>query len=222
MRRSALCGLMLSAVVFVPAVMAAQTCLGLPSFSRGPVNFRATYIDADQASSIGAGIQAGGRSTFGGASINRVSYSEFDESAFGVSANVGTQIPLGESKRASVCPVVEAGLGFGPDFDFLGSSVEIRERNVSGGLYFGTNLDAGENLRIIPNAGISYIYGGAKITADGETIAEGTDSYGAARLGLGFMFSGVFGVTPFVAIPIGLDGADSNFGVYASIAFGKR
>jgi hypothetical protein len=215
-------GLAAAVLISVPASAVAQSCLGLPSFSRGPVNLRASYADAGEISAIGAGIQAGGRSAFGGASINRVSFGEFDESSFGVAANLGTQIPIGASQRAALCPIVEGSLSFGPDFELSGSEVELRSRAISAGLALGGMLDAGSSLHLIPNVALVAITGGTKLSVDGEEIGDGTDTYGAFTLGLGFLFSGTFAVSPYLSVPIGLDDSDTTFGVNVAFAFGSN
>jgi hypothetical protein len=199
-----------------------QTCLGLPSFARGPVNIRGAVATGNDVVSFGGGIQAGGPSVFAGGGVDYLSYSDFDESAIGVSANVGTQIPFGAGRRSSFCPVIEASLGFGPDFDFLGDDYEIRSRSVLIGLAVGTNIDAGESVRVVPNILGGLGYGGTKIEVNGAELASGTDTYGVVRAGLGFLFSGTFGLTPFVTVPLGVDGLDPSFGIWLSLALGGR
>ncbi len=212
----------LSLLAMAPAGINAQSCLGLPSFSRGPANFRATYEDGNGASQIGAGLQLGGRTTFGGVTLAKTSFDTYDESALGLSVNLGTQIPLGAESRTAVCPLIEGGLGFGPDFQYFGSDYELRSRSIFAGVAIGTSIGNTPDFKVLPNAAIGFAYGGTKITVDGDELATGTDSYGTFRGGLGFLMGGRFALTPFVSVPIGLDGSDPSYGIFASIALGSR
>ncbi len=215
----------LAGILMAPTIAAAQTCMGLPSFSGGPVNARVGYAAADEVSQLSAGVQLGGRSTFAGVAATRTSYDGVDEKGMGLSANAGTQIPVGAARRTAVCPYVEVGLGFGPDFQEGEYSLKYRQRAVMGGLSIGGSLDAGDNLRIIPNAGVGVVWGGTKISFSSSSFdyeEDGTSTYGVINGGIGLLFSRTVAITPYVAVPVGVDGAEPTYGVYASIAFGSR
>lgn len=188
----------------------AQVCLGTPPFDRGPVGLRGAASVGNDQTHISAGLQAGGSSIFGGASFDRISYRNVDRPGFGGSINLGWQLRANRWLRA--CPVVEAGLTWGPDFDLGDQRWEVDTRIALAGIAVGTTLEGGGNLEIAPSFMIGYAYGGTKVIVDGEEVLSGAKGYGVFRVSVGLLFWGV-GLTPFVNVPIGLEDYDPSVGV---------
>lgn len=201
----------------LPTIVSAQTCLGLPSFSRGPVNLRGGYASSTGARQYSGGIQAGGRSVFGGVSASAATYDGYPGTGIGGSFDLGTQIPLGDGRSASLCPVVEAGVSSGPN----GTGYTITGHSIAGGLALGANIAAGESFHLLPNMNGLYVSGGNTIKVGTQEVS-GTSSYGSIEFGLGLLFGRTFAVTPYIAIPVGLDNSTNTYGLYVSLALGGR
>ena len=113
-------------------------------------------------------------------------------------------------------------LGMGPDDD--AANINSSSTDAHFGLSVGTSMGANPRMRILPTAGLGLQYSKIKVedTAPGGTTAEGSDTYGLARLGVGFVFNQQIAVRPSVDIPLGLDNGDTSFGVTVAYNFGNR
>lgn len=213
MRRCLVVSLVLLAIVRSPAV--AQTCMGMASFSSGPVQVSGNAAFASGANRFGAGLAYGARGgIFAGADVGTTSYDGLDASLdFG--ATLGYQMQVG---KAQVCPIANASYDNGPDSDADGvnSSVKSAGFGLSVGTPLGTN-----RMQIVPSAGVGLVYSKAKVEISGLGSGEGSDTYGLAQLGLGLVFNQNIAVRPSVSIPLGLDNSDATFGVSVGFNFGK-
>ncbi len=218
MRRSLVVSLALLAIVQSPAV--AQTCLGLASFSHGNMQVSGNGQFADGMNRFGAGFSYGlPASVFAGAQISTTSFDGADASSLGIGANVGYQMTVGKAANIHVCPTASFEIGMGPDDDALGLDASSRAANV--GFSLGTTMGASPRMQIIPTAGLGLAYG--KLSLDnGTTTNEVSDTYGQARLGVGFIFNQQIAVRPSVDIPLGLDNSDPTFGLTVAYSFGSK
>jgi hypothetical protein len=212
--------LALLAIVHSPA--AAQTCLGLASFSRAPVQMTGTGQFTQRMNSFGAGIAYGLQSgVWGKASVATTSIDGIESHPLSLGASAGYQIPVGKAQQAQVCPNASFTVGNGPDdaaADINGSS-----RQATVGVNVGTVL-AGSNprMKIVPTVGLSYAYlkNSAK-DSTGTSLFEIADSYGLAQLGVGLVLNQTISVRPSVDIPLGLEGSDPTFGITLGYNFGS-
>jgi len=218
MRRSLVVSLALLAIVRSPAV--AQTCLGLASFSSGKMQVAAQGQFTEGANRFGGGFNYGiPASVFGGAQISTTSFDGADASSLGIGANVGYQLAMGKAADIHVCPVASFELGMGPDDDALSIDRSSTQANV--GFSIGKTMGATPRMQIVPAAGLGLAY--TKLSEDdGTTTVDASETYGLARLGVGFIFNQQIAVRPSVDIPLGLDNSDPTFGVTVAYSFGSR
>jgi hypothetical protein len=221
MRRSLVVSLALLAIVRAPAV--AQTCQGLASFSAGQMQVAGNAQFSDLTNAWGASFAYGVPSgVYGGASLATRSFDGIDPNSLEIGANAGYQMKLGRSGRMHVCPVASLVLGMGPDDE----SIDINSSTTDAhfGLAVGTNMGTSPRMQIIPTAGLGLQYSKAKVedTSPGGSTVEASDTYGLARLGVGFVFNEQISVRPSVDIPLGLDNSDATFGVTVGYNFGSK
>jgi hypothetical protein len=222
MRRSLVVSLALLAIVRSQA--AAQTCQGLASFSAGQMQVAANaqFPEGGKiwAGSFSYGLPSG---IYAGADISTTSFDGLDASSLGVGAHAGYQMKLGRSGKLNLCPVASLALGMGPDdeaADLNGSSTDVHF-----GFALGTDMGSTPRMRIIPTAGLGLQYSKLKLedTAPGGTTFEGSETYGLARLGVGFVFNQQISVRPTIDIPVGSDLInDPTFGVTVGYNFGSK
>ena len=218
MRRSLVVSLALLAMVESPAV--AQTCLVLASFSHGNMQASGNGQFSDGMNRFGAGFTYGlPASVFAGAQISTTSFDGAPSSSLGIGANVGYQLSLGKAANIAVCPTASFEVGMGPDDDALGINGSSNNANV--GFSLGTTMGSTPRMRIIPSAGLGLAYTKLKLD-DGTTTTELSDTYGQARLGVGFIFNQQIAVRPSVDIPLGLDNSDPTFGLTVAYSFGSK
>jgi hypothetical protein len=221
MRRSLVVSLALLAIVRSPAV--AQTCQGLASFSAGQMQVAGNAQFSEFTNSWGGSFSYGLPSgLYGGASLSTTSFDGIDQSSLGIGANVGYQMTMGKTGQFNVCPVASLALGMGPDDDAL--NINSSSTDVHFGLAVGTSMGTNPRLRILPTAGLGLQYSKAKVedTTPGGATIEGSNTYGLARLGLGFVFNQQIAVRPSVDIPLGLDNSNASFGVTVAYNFGSK
>lgn len=220
MRRSLVVFLALMATLSAPAV--AQTCLGLASYSEGPLQVTGSGWLANEASSVGAGFGYGlPASVFGGLAIGSTSNEAINGSSLELGANVGYQIPLGKSGQAHLCPVAAFGVGIGPKNTF-NSGVDRSNQTASVGLALGTSFLASPRMKIIPTVGLAYAYRQDKAeNSAGASLFEISDNYARVQLGVGVVLRSNISVRPTADIPLGLDGRDPTFGITVGYNFGS-
>jgi Outer membrane protein beta-barrel domain len=222
MRRSLVVSLALLAIVRSPAV--AQTCQGFASFSAGQMQVaaRAQFPEGGNVwgGSFSYGVPAG---IYGGADISTTSFDGIDANSLGIGAHAGYQMKLGRTGKLNLCPVASLALGMGPDDESI--DLNSSSTDVHFGLALGTEMGSTPRMRIIPTAGLGLQYSKAKAedTSPGGTTLEASETYGLARLGVGFVFNQQISVRPTIDIPVGSDLiTDPTFGVSVGYNFGSK
>jgi hypothetical protein len=222
MRRSLVVSLALLAIVRAPAV--AQTCQGLASFSAGQMQVAANAQFPEGAKVWGGSFSYGMPSgVYAGADLSTLSIDNDGGSSLGIGAHAGYQMKLGRTGKVNLCPVAGLALGMGPDDeanDINGSSTDVHF-----GLALGTDMGSTPRMRIIPTAGLGLQYTKLKIedTSPGGATIEGSETYGLARLGVGFVFNQQISVRPTIDIPVGSDLInDPTFGLSVGYNFGSK
>lgn len=199
---------------------AAQTCVGMPSFSSGQMQIAAGSAFADGASSFGGSFGYGvPKSFYGKAGIGTTQYDALDGSSFDLNLGGGYQVPLQASRTAELCPVANLSLNSGPN-DVLGTGVDISGRTFAFGAALGALVGNSPQMQILPNA--SFQFANTRATVDdGTQSMSGSESYALLTLGTGFVFNSRYSVNPSVSIPMGLDGSRASFGLAGAIHFGQ-
>ena len=222
MRRSLVVSLALLAIVGSRA--AAQTCQGMASFNNGQLQVAGNAQFPEGAKVWGGSLTYGQPAgIYGGADISTTSFDALDMSSFGVGVHAGYQMKLNRASKISLCPVARLALGMGPDdesIDLNSSSTDLHF-----GLALGTEMGATQQLRILPTAGLGLQYTKVKAedTGPGGTTAEASETYGLARIGVGFVFNQQISVRPTVDIPVGSDFSnDPAFGITVGYNFGSK
>ncbi|HEU5169005.1 MAG TPA: hypothetical protein VFU46_00635 [Gemmatimonadales bacterium] len=218
MRRMLLLSLALSLMLGTRA--AAQTCVGMPSFSSGQMQLSAGGAFADGTSSFGGAFGYGAPTgLYGKAGIGTTSYDGLDGSSLDLNVAGGYQIPLQTTRKAELCPVASLSIGSGPN-DLPGTGVDMSSRTFGVGASAGVLVGHSSQMQILPNA--SFQFANTRVTLDdGTTSASGSESYGVLTLGTGFVFDSRFSVNPSISFPMGLDGASTSFGLMGAINFGR-
>ena len=222
MRRSLVVSLTLLAIVRSQAV--AQTCQGMASFSAGQMQVAANAQFPQGGNVWGGSFSYGLPSgVYGGADISTTSFDGISANSLGIGAHAGYQMKLGRTGKLNLCPVASLALGMGPDDADL--NINSSSTDVHFGLALGTDMGSTPRMRIIPTAGLGLQYSKVKIedTAPGGTTVDGSETYGLARLGVGFVFNQQISVRPTIDIPVGSDLInDPTFGVSVGYNFGNK
>ena len=199
---------------------AAQTCVGMPSFSTGQMQIAGGGSFADGTNSFGGTFGYGSpKALYGKAGIGTTSYDGFNGSSLDLSLGGGYQIPLQTSRTAELCPVASLSIGSGPK-NIVGSGVDMSSRTFAFGAAIGTLVGHSSQVRILPNA--SFQFANSRVSLDdGTTSTAGSESYGLLTLGTGFVFNSRFSVNPSISIPVGLDGSSTSFGLVGAMNFGR-
>jgi hypothetical protein len=224
MRRSLVVSLALLAIVRSPAV--AQTCQGLASYSAGQLQVAGNAQFPEGAKVWGGSLSYGLPSgVYGGADLSTTSIDNDGGSSLGIGAHAGYQMKLGRSGKMSLCPVARLALGMGPDAEAGNSSVDNSQTDAHFGFALGTEMGTSQQMRILPTAGLGLQYTKFKteITGPGAGTTEVSETYGLARLGVGFVFNQQISVRPTIDIPVGSDiSNDPTFGLSVGYNFGSK
>jgi opacity protein-like surface antigen len=223
MRRSLVVSLALAAMVNAPAV--AQTCQGLASFSAGQMQVVGNIAVPEARTVFGGSFSYGMPSgIYAGADLSNTSIDNDGGSSLGIGAHAGYQMKLGRTGKLNLCPVASLNIGMGPDndeADLDGSSTDVHF-----GLALGTEMGSTPRMRIIPTAGLGLQYSKLKLEDSGPgggPIFDGSETYGLARVGVGFVFNQQISVRPTIDIPVGSDlSNDPTFGLSVGYNFGSK
>jgi hypothetical protein len=218
MRRTLLLSLALSLVL--GSKVAAQACVGMPSFSSGPMQLAAAGAFTDGSNSLGTSFGYGvPKGLYGKVGIGTTSYDALDGSSFDFGLGGGYQVPLHSSRKAEVCPIASLSFGSGPN-DVVESGVDMSSRNFAFGAALGALVGNNPQMQILPNA--SFQFANTRVTLDDGTDSDsGSESYALLTLGTGFVFNSRFSLNPSISLPIGLEGSDASFAVGGAIQFGR-
>jgi len=220
MRRSLMVPLALLAIVKSPA--AAQTCQGMASFSHGQLQVAGSAQFPEAAKIWGGSLTYGLPSgLYAGADVSNTSIDNDGGSSMGLGAHAGYQMKVGRTQKLALCPVANLALGMGPDDD--AADINSSQTSANFGFALGTEMGATQQMRIIPTAGLGLQYSKFKVDQAGATVLDASETYGLARLGVGFVFNQQISVRPTVDIPVGSDlQNDPTFGVSVGYNFGSK
>jgi opacity protein-like surface antigen len=222
MRRTLVASLALVAVVNAPA--AAQTCQGLASYTAGKMQVAASTQFAEFSKTWAGSFSYGAPSgVYGGLDLASESFDNDAGSSLGIGAHAGYQMKLGRTGKISLCPVARLALGMGPDDE----ANDINGSQTQGhlGLALGTEMGTNPRMRILPTAGLGLQYSKLKSedTSPGGNTVEASETYGLARIGVGFVFNQQISVRPTIDIPVGSDlSNDPVFGLTVGYNFGSK
>lgn len=218
MRRAFLLSLVLPLMLGGRA--AAQTCVGMPSFTTGKMQVTAGGTFADGTSSFGGTFGYGvPKSFYGKAGLGSTSYDGLDGSSFDLNLGGGYQVPLATSRMAELCPVASLSIGSGPN-DVAGTGVDMSSRTFAFGAAVGALVGNSSQVRILPNA--SFQFANTRLSVDdGTDSVSGSESYALLTLGTGFVFNSRYSLNPSISFPMGLDGSDASFSLAGAIHFGR-
>ncbi|HLV26072.1 MAG TPA: hypothetical protein VKZ41_07140 [Gemmatimonadales bacterium] len=195
-----------------PGNALAQYCLGQPSFTTTRAQIGGALQTGNDAFGYSAQASFGNASgVFAGFNVGGVKYDILDGSSLGFGVTAGMDMLNDESSALSVCPIISASFGFGPN-DIFGLGVDHKSSAFSGGIALGGVMARTESMEIAPMISGQVVHGTSKFSDGTDSVSE-SDTYGVLTLGIGLIAQKVFSFTPFVGIPLGLDGADPEFGL---------
>jgi hypothetical protein len=199
---------------------AAQTCVGMPSFSSGQMQVAGGGTFTDGASSFGGTFGYGTpKGLYGKAGIGATSYDALSGSSLDLTFAGGYQVPLHTSRTAELCPIASLSIASGPN-DIAGSGVDMSSRTFALGAAIGGLVGHSTQMQILPNASFQFANSRA-VVDDGTTSTAGSEGYGLLTLGTGFVFNSRFSVNPSLSFPMGLSGSSTSFGLSGAINFGR-
>jgi outer membrane autotransporter protein len=214
------------ALVALPSAVTGQVCSGVASFAQGPFQVVGSAAFNDEAKTFGGGLAFGGVGAFGQLSIGTTSFDNLEGSSFTFSGGGGYQFSLDERNIVHLCPIASVAFASGPnDIDVFGDGslvLDLSETDFEFGVALGAVASRSGQTQIIPAGSLAFVSATlkAKDQVSGASDSQ-SETFGLLGLGLGFVFNRVT-VRPGVAIPFGLDGASTTFGVTLSVNFGQR
>jgi hypothetical protein len=210
--------LTLAAFLFVIAAAdaSAQTCLGLPSFSVGPYQASFTANFAEGVQKFGGGFTLGSDDIFGGATVAVTSFDDIDENATSFGAHAGATFSVSDSERIEACPVASVTIAGGPDI----GDADINGVGLRAGGRLGMSVYRAGDWEIVPTFGLDLAFDRVTAELAGVETSE-RETYGIARVGVGFVLNERIGILPILGVPLGLDDSDPEFSFTISYTFGR-
>lgn len=214
MRARALLPIVLATVV--PTFASAQVCLGNPSLANAAANLGGGVGFFDGGKTFAANGTFGSELFFqGGFSVT--SLDDSDLSAKAVSAGFGYEFPT--QSQTSVCLGASGQYNFGLEI----AGIDFTGFQIGPVLAIGVEAEVSPTTVVIPFGSLAWYR--ESVTADGggpgpdeETV---TDNYGSVGLGASFVFNQTLAVSPSVAIPVGDEGVETEFGLTLTVSVGR-
>jgi hypothetical protein len=194
----------------------AQTCLGLPSFAVGPYqgSFNAVFTEGLQ--KYGGGFALGTEEIFGGATLAVTNFSDIDDNSTSFGAHAGANFTISDAERIEACPVASVTIAGGPDI----GDADVSGIGLRAGGRLGMSVYRSGNLELVPTFGLDLAFD--RVTAElGGVETSERETYGIARVGVGFLLNERIGILPILGVPLGLDDADPEFSITLSYTFGR-
>lgn len=201
----------------------AQTCLGLASFSTGPMQVTGAGSFTQHSNTLGVGASYGFVSRLFTAGALGTSFSEaFEGSSLDLGATLGYEIPVGKTGQLQLCPLASLGLQLGPN-SRLQSGVDRSDRMAALGLAVGTVFRTGARAEVAPTVGLSYAYEKSQATNNaGDLLFQISDTYLLAQFGVGFILNSNISLRPQIDIPLGWSGNEPTLGLTVGYNFGRK
>lgn len=186
-----------AAATFGATSLEAQSCLGYAPFSSGNTRVGGVATFSDNATGLQGDLVFGGLAgPFGGFSAGFTTFEGGGGNALNVGANLGTQISLGTTGAAGICPVVDGDAQFGPN----GGGLETNTQRLGAGLGFGVSLPLGTTASLVPFGVARFNYGRLNQEQGALTI-DVNDTYASFDLGAGLVFDNWLTLRPSITIP---------------------
>lgn len=207
-----------SAASIAATPLAAQTCLGAPSFADAPWAAVGAITSGNNASELGATLRYGKpMGMFFGGTLSRVDFDGTDENSVAVGLQIGHELHQAARPNISICPMGSIARGYGPDF----GATEVSTIMLTGGVTAGGTIAVGEDVVGAPFVGAHFVHLRGTLETAGIDNTD-TENYLTLNGGFGFVISRTFGITPSVSIPFGLEGADPTFTLSVQYNFGRK
>ena len=207
----------LVAALGVASPVAAQVCLGAPSFDDAPYQARADVDLANGSQQLLGSISAGqAAGLFGGIHGGVANYHDLNATARIIGGSVGSDVRIGGGPLR-ICPLVSINDGFGPNT----AGLTINQLALSFGGRVGVIVSDTAIARLIPTLGLSMIQERAHVRAAGGQARTATEAIGDLDVGLGVVFHDRVSVIPGVEIPVDAAGARDVFTVVVAVNFGR-
>jgi len=215
-RLSCISAAVLALSISLAASAGAQACLGYPSFRRGAVRLNVGGYNSKDGQAY-AGAVSAGRSdgVFAGIGGGIAIDDSTNVTSSAVTLEGGYQINLFRS-GAQLCPIVGAGLIFGPyDLDGIDYTTVI----ATGGLALGLPYSLSSGMRVVPNVAVRYEYDSQKqLPVSGGEALRANQSFGVVDVGFAWVIRDAFSIQPTWQKAFGLDQPDDgSFGILLSL-----
>lgn len=209
----------ISALVSMPALAVAQTCLGNASFAANHLQMGGAYTFTSDFDELGASFVSGSNSVFAGLGVSSYSFDGGDPN-IRVGGSLGYQVPVSAGGRVQACPLLRASYGL-PTDDYNGSGGELTTQSYGLGLAFGATMLQRERLALVPSFQ-------ATVQRDIFTIKGGlapddiADTYATVGFALGIVMNEALSLRPSVSVPVNASFDEPLFGVGLSLNYGRR
>lgn len=206
------------AMVVVPRIAHAQTCLGLASFSAGTKQIAGTAEIANDAQAYTGTLTFGSLArAFVGLSGGTISHEAFEGNTTTIGVSIGLQIPVGTGARVQMCPGLGVAFGFGPD-NIGGFGTDLSTRAEFFGLQLGVAGGGSSGFRVVPTAGAAIAHTKADFEGGMFSATDHSDVYGVFTFGIGLVMNAL-SIQPGVDFTAGLAGNDPSFTLVVALNF---
>jgi hypothetical protein len=188
----------------------AQLCSGEPTFEGASARLYGS-LAFGQAQAFHGGVALGGTRVFGWAEGGLTTYAHDSNLEYG--GGLGVQLFRKPETKLQVCPQLLVGLSSGTDDLGVGH----QHQTLTFGADVGYVARRGKTNQIVPTATLLYVAGQTKMHyANGVRATRPMESYGLFAAGVGLGLNKQFTLSPSIAVPLGLKGAEPSYTIMCS------
>ncbi|MBX3133025.1 MAG: hypothetical protein KF689_06520 [Gemmatimonadaceae bacterium] len=209
----------LLALVAMPALAAAQACLGSPSFATNHLQLAGSFMFSSDFEELGAGFTSGSNSYFGGLGISSYAFDGSDANVR-LGGRLGSQVPVSASGRVQACPLLSASYGLTTK-DYNGTGGDLHTQSYGLGLAIGGELMRSNRVALVPSVSATVLRDVFRVTG-GLAPTDDQDTYILAGAAVGIVLSDALAIRPAVAFPINAAFDEPVFSIGLVLNYGGR
>lgn len=215
----------LAATGLLAGSIGAQTCLGRPYFSTGPLQADAGVGLGKNMRTFGGSLNVGvDRAFFGGIGLAHVDDGSGDgvnsPSGSALDGRIGYQANLRTRSTVQVCPIASFERQH-LDYNSLNDNADLRTTVATAGASLGFVVPVNHTVHFVPFAGLALAKRTGSFDVAGVHTRVPAETYTPGTFGLGVHFGRNWMLTGDVMVPFGLESDDPVFGLTAVLPFGR-
>lgn len=221
------CALAMSCILIGVPVAYAQTCVGRPGPEGGRVQLGADYASTPGTDQTAVSIGGVGSRLFGQVATITTNYDGTSGYAWQAAASLGFRVPLATGSRLELCPIVSGAFGdiVSDPYNRPPNEPPRRRESIAStrgaiaGVAVGYRVSVRRGFTVIPSVSANVAHASLRQT---NVDVTNSNTYGLMGVSVGVLMGTRFTASPYVWVPVGLDGAKRSVGLAVTLSLWQK